>query len=384
MTGFDVIIIGAGVMGAAAAVEVARGGASVLLLDQSSIPNPRAASIDHSKVFRFAYPDTLYVSLAVEAERGWLALEEESGTRVMTRTGILLLGREPHSFETQSYEALRELSLEAERLTPWEVASRFPQFNPDAFHYAVFDPSGAILHAETAVRALATAARRRGVSLIENQQVVEIKRGLHHRAEGVVTRSGELFSAERMLIASGPWTRALVPTLADKLVTTRQEVFYFEPQARETLTPAHSFDVGQFPIFTALDLGFYGFPVHHLGAMKIANHNKGEAADPQSVTERVSEQGIEGCRAFFSEFIPALERARFREGRVCIYNNTADDDFLIDWHTEFENVLIATGFSGHGFKFGPTIGRISADLLLEGKTKFDIERFRIVNVKRKQ
>jgi glycine/D-amino acid oxidase-like deaminating enzyme len=109
--------------------------------------------------------------------------------------------------------------------------------------------------------------------------------------------------------------------------------------------------------------------------MKIANHHKGAVMDPDDADHTVNEQFIKGCRNFFTEFIPALADARVIETRICFYNNTPDDDFIVDWHPALDRVLVVTGFSGHGFKFGPTIGRIAADLLQNGSTPFNIDRF---------
>jgi len=369
---YDIAIIGSGIMGAAAACEAARMGAKVALIDQGTLPNPRASSIDHSKVFRFAYPDPLYARMAVESLQLWRALEEETRETLLTQTGILMIGENWPSYETETYETLRSLSLDAEMLDSREAAARFPQFNSDRFPYAVYDPSGAILHAERAVRALIALARSRGVKVIEGKRVMAIKRGDSGRATALVSEAGSVFECERALVASGAWSRMLVPILEGLLSPTRQELFYFEPVSLETDI---NFDAGKFPIFTSLETGFYGFPIHHAGAMKIANHNKGEKADPRSFDDRVSEESIAGCRAFFADFIPGLRDARLQKTGVCIYNNTPDDDFLIDWHPEFENVLIATGFSGHGFKFGSLIGRIASELLLTGHTSQDIKRF---------
>src|SRR5687767_260983 len=161
MRTFDVAIVGAGVMGASAACELAREGAKVALIDQSILPNPRGASIDHSKVFRFAYPDTFYVKLAVDALDRWRRLELETATRLLTHTGALLIGRRWPSIEIEYYEALRAEGLEAELLDSQKVAARFPQFDSNAFAYCVYDPSGAVLHAETAIRALIGLAKQR-------------------------------------------------------------------------------------------------------------------------------------------------------------------------------------------------------------------------------
>lgn len=356
-------------MGAAAACELAREGVSVALIDQSALPNPRAASVDHSKVFRFAYPDPFYVRLAVDSLKRWRALEGETGTQLLTQTGALLIGKRRPSFETECYDAMHAEGCAVELLGLDQVASRFPQFNTRAFEYGVFDPSGAITHAEIALRALIDLAKRRGVTIIERARVVDV-RNTASRVVVVCDSAGDI-ECERAMIASGPWSRKLLPFLADKLTTTRQELVYFEPAAEIS----RSFEPSAFPIFLDLESGFYGFPVHHNGAMKIANHLKGEAVDPDALPDEVDESFIDSCRAFFSEFIPDLADARVSETRVCIYNNTPDDDFIIDWHPALEGVLVVTGFSGHGFKFGPAIGRIAAELLSSGHSGYDIDRF---------
>jgi monomeric sarcosine oxidase len=370
MQAFDIAIIGAGVMGAAAACELAREGAEVALIDQSVLPNPRAASVDHSKVFRFAYPDPLYARMAVDALRLWRSLEEETGARLLTPAGVLMIGREQSSAEAETHDTLRSMGLGVEMMSGGETAGRFPQFDARAFAYSVYDPGGAVLHAERAVRALIDLARSRGAGVVESERAVEIKRGANARVR-IITESGNEFECARLMVASGPWTRGLLPFLRGKLRTTRQEVVYFEPE------PAHArdFEVGRFPIFIELGSGFYGFPVHHAGAMKIANHHKGETVEMRSYDAEVKEEFVSRCRAFFRDFIPRLADAKVVESRVCVYNNTPDDDFIIDWHPELEGVLIVTGFSGHGFKFGPVAGRISAELLISGRTSYDVERF---------
>jgi monomeric sarcosine oxidase len=372
MQAFDIAIIGAGVMGAAAAAEAAREGARVALLDQSILPNPRAASIDHSKVFRFAYPDALYAQMAVDALKLWRSLEEETGERLLTSTGVLMMGRGQSSSEAETYETLRSLGLEVEMMDNRETTARFPQFNEDALGYSVYDPSGGMLHAERCVRALINLARRRGVSVIEADRVTAIEQSANARVK-IITESGNEFDCARACVASGPWTRKLLRFLEDNLKTTRQEVAYFEPPS----FASRDFNIGRFPIFIELDSGFYGFPVHHAGAMKIANHHKGERVEIDSYETQVGEEFILKCRSFFREFIPQLADGRVLETRVCVYNNTPDDDFIIDWHPEIENVLIVTGFSGHGFKFGSIVGRIGAELLLSGQSSHNLDRFRL-------
>ena len=376
MQTFDVAIVGAGVMGAAAAHELALEGARVAVFDQAALPNPRAASVDHSKVFRFAYPDALYVSLAVDALKRWRLLESQSGARLLTQTGALLLAKREASFETACYQAMRSLGLESERLDSRQSAARFPQFNGDAFAFGVYDPGGGILHAETAVRILMNLARKRGAVFIEGSRVVEVNQPPGAPNVSIITEHGQEIECGRAMIASGPWSRKLIQLLEDKLTTTRQEIVYFAP-VQDANRSDTSFEPDRFPIFLELESGFYGFPTHFSGAMKIANHHKGAVVDPDSAEQPVGEAFIRSCRTFFSEFIPALAGAKVRETRVCVYNNTPDDDFIIDWHPQLDRVLVVTGFSGHGFKFGPTIGRIAAELLLSCDTSLNIDRFRL-------
>src|SRR4030095_12627410 len=366
MQTFDKIIIGGGVMGAAAAYELAGDGASVVLIDQSQLPNPRAASVDYSKVFRFAYPETLYVSLAVDALRRWREIESNTGKHLLTQTGALLLGRREPSFEIDCYNAMRSVGVQVEKFDSRNVTDRFPQFNEIAFAYGVYDPSGAILHADTAVRALIDAASPR-VKIIEQERVTAVEQ--QASCVTIKTERGLQFECEHVMLASGPWSRKLLPLLEGALTTTRQENVYFEPEHRESFSPE------QFPIFLELETGFYGFPIHHLGAMKITNHHKGAVGDQDDSDDVVNEAFIERCREFFTEFIPALSDARVIETKICFYNNTPDDDFIIDWHPELDRVLVVTGFSGHGFKLRPTIGRIGADLLQKRYTSFNIDRF---------
>jgi glycine/D-amino acid oxidase-like deaminating enzyme len=227
-----------------------------------------------------------------------------------------------------------------------------------------------MLHATTIVRALIDLARRRGVHIIEGARATEIKQSANGRVK-IITESENEFDCARACVASGPWTRNLFRFLRDNLKTTRQEVVYFEPDPGVS----QNFTADRFPIFIELDSGFYGFPIHHAGAMKIANHHKGEPVEIDSYEPQVGDDFILRCREFFREFIPQLANASVRETRVCVYNNTPDDDFIIDWHPEIENALIVTGFSGHGFKFGSIVGRIGAELLLSGRTSYNIDRF---------
>lgn len=212
MPSFDVAIVGGGIMGLTTACELERAGASVALVDQAALPNPAGASVDHSKVFRFAYPEPLYAKLAAESLQLWRALEDETSMPLLTRTGVLMIGREEAGPEQRVFDALRSLELDAELWTNVEAAANFPQFNAEAFGCAVFDPNGGLLRAERAVEATASLARRRGVTLFETRPVTRV---LPEDSEIVIdVEGGERISCEKTVIAAGPWTWKLFPMLA--------------------------------------------------------------------------------------------------------------------------------------------------------------------------
>lgn len=359
MRTFDLGVIGGGIMGSSAALHAARHGMQVILFDQGPLPNPRGASIDHSKVFRYAYPDPLYVQMAVDAHALWRELEREAGCELLVPTGLLVFGQA--EFERACHTALRACDCAAEIISGAEIVRRFPAFDGGAITSALFDPSGAIARAEEAVRVTLDFARRAGVTIVADDSVDVLV------ADGVVSTRGGHVACAKTLVAAGPWTWRLLPQLAPRLKVTRQEVLYFEPHEPE------KFSRERLPVFIELSTGFYGFPVHHGRAMKVANHQKGPRADPDCVDATIHDETT--AREFFRRFIPGLADATLVETRVCHYNNTPDDDFIIDWHPQRPDVLIATGFSGHGFKFGPLIGRIAADLLATGGTSTPLNRF---------
>src|SRR5262249_18573175 len=155
-----------------------------------------------SKVFRFAYPDPLYARLAVEALAGWRAIEEETATSLLTPSGLLMIGKAASKIESDTARTLAALGLEAEMLSSAAAAARFPQFNPNAFDHAVFDPSGAVANAEAALRSLIALARKRNVQIIEDSRVAGVAPSAGGRI--VVSIDGaESIDCRRALIAAG-------------------------------------------------------------------------------------------------------------------------------------------------------------------------------------
>ena len=354
---YDVVIIGGGVMGAAAAYYVSKHTPRVLLIDQYAIANNFNASQDFSKTFRYEYgDDELYIGLAVKSLAEWRRLEKESGRRLYYQCGSLLLGQQKDDYADISYRTLQRLGLPVELLDEQQMNARYPQF---ASKYAVLDPNGGILEASTAVSILINLAKQNGVTVLENTKVTSIDGNKLHF-------SGSDVTYKKLILACGIWANSLLERPLS-VKAARQQLVYFKPKHLQ------DFEKVRCPMFGYLDEGFYGFPMHGLDAVKVSNHMPGDFVDPAAIDWSVSDDFIDECRTFFQRFIPSLVDAEVVKTKVCMYDMSPNEDFIVDRINE--QIVIGTGFSGHGFKFAPLIGDMLSRLALDRTYKQDISRF---------
>ena len=377
MSAFDAIIVGGGIVGASAAYQLTRRGNKVLLLDQYDIPNEWAASGDHARVFRLTYgKDLFYTELAVQALNLWKDFQKECREELYVPTGMLDLAVKEKGYEEQCFQALQGMRLPVEKLGQAELRERYRILNARAIRFAVFHPDGGMLWANRAVTAYANAAMRKGAVIRKKAKVTKILRGKEGIKE-IRDQEGKSFKAPLYLFCPGPWAKELLASFKLPLKPTKQELLYFRPpQNQGRYRPEHC------PIFASLSKGYYGFPVHIHGFMKVGYHKKGPTGKPGPGPQDVSPKFEKGCRAFLREFMPDASGFVETEGKICYYNNTPDDDFILDRPKDAPNAVIATGLSGHGFKFGPLLGNLAADLLLNGKTDLNIQRFSLARFKR--
>ncbi len=360
---FDAIVVGVGTMGSAACAALARRGVRVLGLEQFEIPNALGSHHGRSRLFRLAYYEHAdYVPLLVESFDGWKRLEAESGARVFHVTGGLYMGERDGELVGQSVASARRHGLEHELLGHGELSDRFPMFRLPASYSAILEPKGGFVVPELAVRAMADVARQSGAELHVNERVI----GWESDAGGVTVRTDKAtYRGARLVVTAGAWTDRIVHDLGVPLEVTRQVLGWVRPANPER------FGIGVCPCWAIEIEGsslYYGFPMMPGDAdLKLALHRKEEATDPETI-ERAVRAGDEGT------FTPALERflpdARgpVTSTLVCMYTNSPDSHFIIDRHPRHERVVVACGFSGHGFKFAPVIGEALADLATVGTT----------------
>jgi sarcosine oxidase len=370
---YKAIVAGLGAMGSATLYHLAERGWRVLGLEQFNAGHRRGSSHGDSRIIRETYFEhPLYVPLVQRAHALWRELEERSGTSLMTITGGLMIGPPDGSVVSGALASATEYDLPYAILSPEEVRDRFPPFRPSNGLLAVLDERAGFLDPEACNNAHLTLAQNAGAAVHFNEPLVDWN--LAGDKVRVTTASGA-YTADRLVLAGGAWNRGLVPDLELPLTIERQAVFWLDP-GRD----AQLYEVGKFPIYAyeyrAGNI-CYGFPRLPRGVKASVMHGGEIALDPDKVNRTVDESEMNPLRAALRPILPALSESPVRESDVCLFTNTPDHDFIIDFHPFFPQVLISSPCSGHGFKFASAIGEIQADLLTKGKTDFDLSPFRI-------
>lgn len=336
MSAFDVIVLGLGGMGSAAAAHLAARGQRVLGIDQFTPPHDRGSSHGKNRVVRQAYyEDPSYVPLLLRAYELW----DELG--LLRRTGGLMIGRPDSEVVAGSLRSARQHHLPHELLDAGQIRRRFPAFTPSKETVALFEANAGFVSPEAAIRAHLERAAGFGAELRFGEKVTKLPDG-------------------PVVITAGAWVREFVKL---PVRVERQVQFWFEPTG----------DLGAMPIWiweTEDGRHPYGLPVMD-GAVKVALHDYRIETMPDSVAP-VRDEEVEMMRAVLRERIPKLA-GRLREATTCLYTSTPDGHFIVERVSE--NALVVSACSGHGFKFCPVIGEIVADLVCDGRTRHDIGRF---------
>lgn len=354
-------IVGGGIFGLSAALELAGRSHAVTVFERAGPPAPDAASDDHSKALRFEYgaASPLYVPLVAESRSRYQALERGWPMPLYVETGVLALAAslDESRHEWTSYNYLIEHDFPVERWTVDEARTRFPQFSYESIVAVTWNPEGGYVRAAEAVRATAAALREAGGLIVAGSRVGALDETSTHAT--VSLDAGGRFEFDAVLVAAGAWFRTLVPAHEAQVSPTRQFVTYYHPPE----PAASKFEAGRFPVWMhdlALS-GWYGMPLEN-GLVKVARHHPGEPADPDA-PRTVTPADRESSRAFVREHLPFLDPDCYAEDRGCLYALTMDGNFLIDRLPDRSRTFVAGGGSGHGFKLGPAVGRLAADLL---------------------
>jgi sarcosine oxidase len=375
---YDVIVVGLGGMGSATAYQLAGRGKRVLGLEKFSPAHDRGSSHGRSRIIRQAYfEDPAYVPLLLRAYELWEQLERETGRELMTLTGGLMVGRREGELVSGSSRSAEKHGLPYELLDADEIKDRFPPFSPDPDTVALYEEKAGFVKPEETVRAHLDRAASLGAELRFEEPVLSweaVPSGVR-----VETPEGS-YQAERLVISPGAWAPQLLAGLGLPLEVTRQVMYWFEPKRFPEL-----FSPDRFPIFMwEPEDGsvFYGIPDGLDGGVKAAFHHVGgTACTPETLNKEVRDTEVSRIRERLATHVPDLA-GRCLEAKACMYTNTPDEHFVISVHPELEQVAIACGFSGHGYKFCSVVGEILADLATVGSTRHPVGLFSPARLKK--
>jgi len=374
MTAQKAIVVGAGINGVVAAIELRKRGREVLLIDPGPLPHPLAASTDISKAVRAAYgADEDYTALADQSRETWRQWNVEFGIELYHEIGFLFMRQrrmQPGDFEYESFKLLEQRGHRVERISSRQLRERHPAWNAERYPDGFLDLEAGYAESGRVVATLIQRAKSLGVELRENARFRELDEA-GGRVRGILLENGERIAADAVVMTVGAWTPYALPFTRDFLRASGQPVFHLKPKQPELFTPE------RFPIFGAdiSTTGYYGFPLNRDGVVKIANHGPGREMSPDSPERVVTKEEEDKMRQFLSDSFPALANSPIAFTRICLYCDTYDGNFWIAPDPQRPGLTIAAGDCGHGFKFAPVLGEIIADAV-EGKSNRLLEKFR--------
>jgi glycine/D-amino acid oxidase-like deaminating enzyme len=358
-----VVVVGAGAFGGWTALQLLERGARVTLLDAWGPGNSRASSGGETRIMRGTYgSDQPYTDLAARALKLWTKYERRWKRQFLHRTGVLwMVSSRDESFERGSLPLLRKAGIKFQELSKREMKKLWPQINFSDVHWGIFEPECGYLDARASCQAVFDAFVAGGGKY---RQLAVLPYGLENAPlRSLALSDGSRLKADYYVFACGSWMGKLFPeVLGDVIRPTKQDIFFFgSPAGDLRFTDTH------LPVWG--DHGnrfFYGIPGSDRRGFKVADDTRGGDFDPTSGERIVSPATLKRVREYIGFRFPAMKDAPLIESRVCQYEQTSDSNFVVDRHPRMDNVWLLGGGSGHGFKHGPALGEMMAELILKG------------------
>ena len=352
MPSAHVVVAGAGAWGGWIALSLLRAGHKVTLLDPWGPGNARASSGDETRIVRTNYGAAAqYVEMGARSLEIWREFERTETIELIRRCGVLWLEGSRDEANKASLPIMESLGVKFDLLSQGDLRRRYPQINAAGFEYAVLEHGAGYAFARRSCRAVVEAFMREGG--------VYRRAGAHPPSAAgkslnfVELDAGDRIEADAFVFACGPWLPQVFPDAIGNLIRpTRQELFYFGE-------PSGGGPFGDETMPAWIDHGehkWYGIPGNESRGFKIGDDARGPDTNPTTQERVPTEPFIRAAREYAAFRFPGLANAPINEARVCQYENTPDNDFILDRHPRLENVWIAGGGSGHGFKHGPAIG----------------------------
>lgn len=363
---YDLIIVGSGSVGAAAGYYARKAGLNVLMTDAHMPPHTEGSHHGDTRLIRHAYGEgEKYVPLLLRAQQLWDTLAATSGEELFERSGVVNLGPADSTFLATVAQSAEKFGLDVERLDAAGVMARWPEIQVPDNYQAIFEPASGVLKSELAVKTLIALAKDAGCAQLFNCPVTAIE----HHADGVAIETSEgRFEGKKLLLSAGTWAKQLYPQLPIQPV--RKVFAWFQADGRYSRK-------NNFPAFTGeLPNGdqFYGFPAVE-NELKIGKHNGGQLINTPQGRKPFGTVATDGSEAFsfLRNILPGIGGCL--HGAACTYDNTADEDFIIDTLPGQPNTLLIGGLSGHGFKFATVLGEIATRFAQSQPETFNLAPF---------
>ena len=368
---YDVIIIGLGAMGSAASYYLSKNGVKVLGLDTYEPPHKLGSSHGHTRVIREAYHEgTSYVPIVKRAYELWNELDHEIEDKLILEYGGMYLG-DDGKYLSDAKKSAKKYDIPIKEFSSKEIKEKYNILNPpNNFKGLLENRSGAVFP-EKAISNFLSKSINNGSSHNYNEKVIGWEK--QSKFYKVETDKNNYF-AEKLIFSSGAWIKNLVPSLKLPVKIERQVLFWFDP-----IKDKDKFHYSNMPN-TGWDLDngmeFYTQPNIENKGFKVAMHHNGKFISENDLNRESNPDDLSIVKNFLEEYIP-LANGKLIDSRVCVYTNTPDLDFIIDFYPNDENIIICSPCSGHGFKFTPAIGEICSELVINNGTNYDLSEFSI-------
>lgn len=373
MAHFDVAVVGLGALGSAAAYHSALKGAKVVAFEQFELGHIHGSSHDTSRIVRTSYNAPEYVALAKAAYKDWADLENEAGYKLLHVTGGLIFFGKSASVRCSDYaSSLDANDVPYELLNVKEVMRRWPQFDTKDVVDVIYTADSGIVHAARSVATMQNLARNHGAILKEHTRVERVLPQASGKGVTIETSKGQ-FNATKVILATDAWTNKLLEPLGSSipLTVSQEQVTYYKP------TETAAFEMSKFPVWIYFDdQDFYGFPTFGEPTIKCARDSSQNFMTPEQRTYIHSPKLLEQLTFFIDGLIPDDNRQTLRTV-TCQYTTTPDRNFIISPLEKHPDVIVALG-AAQAFKFAPAIGRVLAELAIDGRTREDISKWSLV------
>jgi|ERR1051326_720456 monomeric sarcosine oxidase len=362
-----VVVVGAGAFGGWTALHLLRQRAQVTLVDAWGPGNSRASSGGETRIIRATYgPDKIYFEMVARALELWRDNERRWNRKLFHQIGCLVLAAADDHFVKPSVPHFAEVGLPCEQLSAAEASKRWPQINFQGVKRMIYEKEAGYLTARRNCASVLEGFLQEGGVYRQLEAKPGRKRG--RTLESVKLSDNSEITADQFVFACGPWLGKVFPdVIGSRVAPSRQQVFFFGAPAGDA-----RFGEEQLPAW--IDHGnppFYGIPGNEWRGFKIANDARGQEFDPTAGDRTITPEAVKEARAYMAMRFPGIEHAPLLESRVCQYENSPDHHFILDRHPNLQNVVLAGGGSGHGYKHGPAFGERVAGVVL-GKRSPDV------------